>query len=156
MPKNRSYDYHWIFNNDSEADAANTENRYEAMKAAVMDVVGGHFRPEFINRIDEVVVFHPLAKDQIHGIAEIQLLGLRKRLAEKELGLNISGEVMDRLAEVGFDPVLRSSSFKEGLSSQYLENPMAQDVLAGKFNPGDEIVVELIDGTIQLRGQTRQ
>src|SRR5690606_15288412 len=83
----------------------NNENRYNAMKEAVMEVVGGHFRPEFINRIDEVVVFHPLGREQIRGIADIQLGLLRKRLADRELSLELGDAVMDRLVRIGFDPV---------------------------------------------------
>src|SRR5690606_32938065 len=106
------------------------EHNYEAMKLAVMDVVGGHFRPEFINRIDETVVFHPLAREQIRGIAEIQLNLLRNRLKDRELGLEVGEPVMDKLAEIGFDPVYGARPLKRAIQ-QYLENPLAQDILQG-------------------------
>ena len=117
------------------------EHNYEAMKVAVMDVVGGHFRPEFINRIDETVVFHPLAKAQIRGIANIQLDLLRKRLKERELAIHISEAVIDELAAVGFDPVYGARPLKRAIQ-QYLENPLAQEILKGKFAPGDTIKAE--------------
>jgi ATP-dependent Clp protease ATP-binding subunit ClpB len=123
-------------------DSTANENRYEAMKEAVMDVVSGHFRPEFINRIDEMVVFHPLAKGQIRGIAEIQLGLLRKRLAERDLSLEISGPMMDKLCDAGFDPVYGARPLKRAIQ-QLLENPLAQQVLGGDFVPGDTVVVDL-------------
>ena len=117
------------------------EQNYEAMKEAVMEVVGGHFRPEFINRIDETVVFHPLAKAQIRGIANIQLDLLRKRLKERELSIQISDAAIDELAAMGFDPVYGARPLKRAIQ-QYLENPLAQDILKGKFVPGDTIKAE--------------
>jgi ATP-dependent Clp protease ATP-binding subunit ClpB len=117
------------------------EENYDAMKAAVMNVVGGHFRPEFINRVDESVVFHPLARDQIRGIAEIQLRGLKQRLAERELELEISPAFMDHLVQAGFDPVYGARPLKRAIQQQ-LENPLAQRILAGEFQPGQTIVVD--------------
>ena len=114
------------------------EENYEQMKAAVMAEVGNHFRPEFINRIDEVVVFHPLAREQIRGIAEIQLGQLRRRLQEREFGLEVSDEVMGLLCEAGFDPVYGARPLKRQIQ-QLIENPLAQQVLAGRFAPGDVI-----------------
>ena len=119
-------------------DSLNNENRYQAMKDAVMEVVSGHFRPEFINRIDESVVFHPLGQGQIRGIAEIQLELLRNRLAERDLGLDIDAAVMDKICETGFDPVYGARPLKRAIQ-QLLENPLAQEVLAGTFAPGDTI-----------------
>ena len=113
-------------------------HKYQAMRNAVMDVVEGHFRPEFINRIDEAVVFHPLARSQIRGIADIQLGLLRKRLADRDLKLELSDEVMNKICEAGFDPVYGARPLKRAIQ-QLLENPLAQDVLAGKFTPGQTI-----------------
>ena len=118
------------------------EENYVRMKDAVMGVVGTHFRPEFINRIDETVVFHPLQQEQIRGIAEIQLAHLRKRLAERELELEISDAFMDRLVEAGFDPVYGARPLKRAIQ-QELENPLAQRILAGEFEPGQTIRVGL-------------
>jgi ATP-dependent Clp protease ATP-binding subunit ClpB len=118
------------------------EEHYEAMKAAVMAVVGSHFRPEFINRIDESVVFHPLGRDQIRGIAGIQLAGLRRRLQDRELALEIDDSLLDKLVEVGFDPVYGARPLKRAIQ-QELENPLAQDILAGKFPPGTTIRASL-------------
>ena len=118
------------------------EEHYEAMKSAVMNVVGSHFRPEFINRIDESVVFHPLARDQIRGIAEIQLRSLKGRLQERELGLELSPTFMDHLVAAGYDPVYGARPLKRAIQ-QMLENPLAQRILAGEFEPGQTILVDL-------------
>lgn len=126
------------------------EENYDAMKSAVMGVVSQHFRPEFINRIDESVVFHPLAREQIRGIADIQLGALRARLAERELTLEVSDSFLDRLVEAGFDPVYGARPLKRAIQ-QELENPLAQRLLAGDFSPGQHIVADFAEGTAQLR-----
>jgi ATP-dependent Clp protease ATP-binding subunit ClpB len=107
-----------------------------------MGVVGSHFRPEFINRVDESVVFHPLAREQIRGIAHIQLAGLIQRLRERDLKLEIDDALLDRLVDVGFDPVYGARPLKRAIQQQ-LENPLAQDILAGKFQPGATISATL-------------
>ncbi|WP_444959304.1 ATP-dependent chaperone ClpB [Microbulbifer sp. ZKSA002] len=119
-------------------DDLDAEIRYRQMKSAVMEVVGNHFRPEFINRIDEVVVFHPLDKAEVRSIAEIQLQQLCRRLTERDLKLEVSENLLDKLAEVGFDPVYGARPLKRAIQV-WLENPLAQDVLAGKFSPGATI-----------------
>ncbi|MCX2983196.1 ATP-dependent chaperone ClpB [Halieaceae bacterium IMCC14734] len=121
-----------------------SESDYAVMKKSVMGVVGNHFRPEFINRIDESVVFHPLGKEHIRNIADIQLDDLRKRLAERELSLELDDATIDRLVEVGFDPVYGARPLKRAIQ-QELENPLAQDILAGKFAPG-EVIRGRLDG----------
>jgi len=126
------------------------DNRYEVMKEAVMQVVGGHFRPEFINRIDEVVVFHPLGRKQIRGIARIQLELLRSRLAERELSLELTDAALDNLAEAGFDPVYGARPLKRAIQ-QKLENPLAQKVLAGDYVPGGSVSVDVTDGQLTIR-----
>ncbi len=120
------------------------EANYERMKAAVMEVVGTHFRPEFINRIDEVVVFHPLDKDEIRQIADIQLNSLRKRLAVRELHINFSDAAMGLIADAGFDPVYGARPLKRAIQHQ-VENPLAQEILSGRFVPGDTIQVDVAD-----------
>ncbi|MDD3517081.1 MAG: AAA family ATPase, partial [Chromatiales bacterium] len=117
------------------------EEHYDEMKKAVMDVVGQHFRPEFINRVDEVVVFHPLGREQIRAIVDIQLGYLRKRLAERELGFELTQAALDRLGEAGFDPVYGARPLKRAIQHQ-LENPLAQSILRGEFEPGDSIHVD--------------
>ena len=102
------------------------ESHYEEMREAVMGIVGTHFRPEFINRIDEAVVFHPLEKEQIQGIAEIQLQMLSNRLAERELSLELSDEALTRIVEIGYDPVFGARPLKRAIQ-QWIENPLAQD-----------------------------
>jgi len=120
----------------------NDNARQESVKNAVLEVVGGHFRPEFINRIDELVVFEPLAKDQIQGIATIQLDLLRDRLRDRELGFVVEDDAMDKLTAAGFDPVYGARPLKRAIQ-QYIENPLAQAVLAGTFAPGDVIRAHL-------------
>lgn len=152
IARNRSFDTIDFDQADRDSeDVGGNENRYEAMKDAVMEVVGGHFRPEFINRIDEVVVFHPLGQSQIRGIANIQLDLLRQRLGERELAFEISDAALDKLAAIGFDPVYGARPLKRAIQ-QYLENPLAQDVLSGKFAPGDTIHVGVEDDRIVMTG----
>jgi ATP-dependent Clp protease ATP-binding subunit ClpB len=123
------------------------EERYQEMKDAVMDVVRVAFRPEFLNRLDEIVVFHPLQREQIRAIAGIQIAYLKRRLAEREIRLEVSGAALDHLGEAGFDPVYGARPLKRAIRSQ-LENPLAQEILAGKFGPGSSIQVELRDGRL--------
>jgi ATP-dependent Clp protease ATP-binding subunit ClpB len=111
---------------------------YFEMKKAVLGVVSQHFRPEFMNRIDETVVFHPLDKEQIKVIAEIQFQRLRSRLAERDYGLTITNEALDYLAATGYDPVYGARPLKRAIQ-QHVENPLAQEILSGKFLPGDAI-----------------
>ncbi|MDH5691743.1 MAG: ATP-dependent chaperone ClpB [Gammaproteobacteria bacterium] len=117
------------------------EERYDQMKAAVMDVVSKHFRPEFINRVDDVVVFHPLGQDQISTIANIQINYLRKRLADREMDLKLSNDALAFLSQTGYDPVYGARPLKRAIQIE-IENPLAQEILSGKFLPGDTIVVE--------------
>ncbi len=117
------------------------EEHYQAMKAVVMEIVAQHFRPEFINRIDDVVVFHPLGRTQIRAITEIQLGYLRDRLATHHLGLELSKPALDRLGEAGFDPVYGARPLRRAIQQQ-VENPLAQEILAGRFAPGDLIFVD--------------
>jgi ATP-dependent Clp protease ATP-binding subunit ClpB len=131
------------------------EENYERMKAAVMEVVGSHFRPEFINRIDEAVVFHPLGREQIRSITTIQIDYLRKRLAERELGLTLSDAALDRLGEAGFDPVYGARPLKRAIQQQ-LENPLAQEILAGRFQPGQVIEVDVEGERLAFRAGQSQ
>ncbi len=126
---------------------------YDVMKQAVMEVVGTHFRPEFINRVDEIVVFHPLDRKQIRAIASIQIEGLRKRLADRDMSLEISDQALDLLGNVGFDPVYGARPLKRAIQ-QRLENGLAQRILAGEFGPGDGIKVDVADGELQFVGET--
>ena len=116
----------------------------EAQRAAVMDAVSSHFRPEFINRIDEVVVFEPLGREQIAGIAEIQMQRLRGRLAERELSLELTPEALDKLIAVGYDPVYGARPLKRAIQ-RWIENPLAQQILAGNFAPGATVHAK-VDG----------
>jgi ATP-dependent Clp protease ATP-binding subunit ClpB len=120
---------------------------YETMKAAVMEVVSQHFRPEFINRVDEIVVFHPLEREQIKAIAGIQLAQLRRRLVGIGLELEVSEAALGLLAEAGFDPVYGARPLKRAIQQQ-LENPLASKILSGGFAPGDTIEVDVKDGSL--------
>jgi ATP-dependent Clp protease ATP-binding subunit ClpB len=124
---------------------AMAEEGYDAMKEAVLEVVGQHFRPEFINRVDEMVVFHPLDQDQIRQIAGIQLERLRKRLEGHGFGLVVSDEALDFLGEAGFDPVYGARPLKRAIQNE-IENPLAQKILSSAYAPGDTIQVDVEDG----------
>ena len=123
------------------------EENYEDMKSAVMEVVGTHFRPEFINRVDEVVVFHPLAENQIQGIARIQIGNLAQRLKDQDMKLEIAEDAMQLLAEVGYDPVYGARPLKRAIQ-RLIENPLAQKLLKGEFMPGDTIVATVQDNAV--------
>ncbi len=117
------------------------ERDYAQMKATVMAIVGAHFRPEFINRIDESVVFHPLGRAQIRAISTVQIEHLRKRLADHDIGFEISEAALDKLGEAGFDPVYGARPLKRVIQQQ-LENPLAQAILSGGFVAGEIIKVD--------------
>jgi ATP-dependent Clp protease ATP-binding subunit ClpB len=121
------------------------EDGYEAMKEAVMEVVGQHFRPEFINRVDEMVVFHPLDREQIREIAGIQLGRLRQRLESHGFGLVVSDAALDRLGEAGFDPVYGARPLKRAIQNE-IENPLAQKILSGGYVSGDTVQIDVADG----------
>jgi len=123
------------------------EENYNAMKTAIMDIVGQHFRPEFINRIDDVVVFHPLAKTQIRAIAHLQIDFLRKRLQSHNMGLVVSDAVLDKLSETGFDSVYGARPLKRAIQ-HHLENSLAQEILAGHFVAGDTIEADWRDNVM--------
>ena len=110
----------------------------EGQRAAVMDALTTHFRPEFINRVDEVVIFEPLARDQIAGITEIQLGRLRSRLAERELSLELGSDALEKLIAVGYDPVYGARPLKRAIQ-RWIENPLAQLILSGSFMPGTSV-----------------
>jgi ATP-dependent Clp protease ATP-binding subunit ClpB len=131
-----------MMNEDSAYDKS-----YASVKNAVMNVVSKHFRPEFLNRIDEMVVFHPLAADQVRGIAEIQIGLLQERLDDLDLHLHLGEGVLDKIAELGFDPVYGARPLKRAIQ-QWIENPLAQKVLGGSYAPGDGINVDIEDGEI--------
>ena len=117
---------------------------YEEIKAAVMNSVNQHFRPEFVNRIDEIVVFHPLGQEQMAGIADIQLSRLRKRLQERDMDIVLSDEAMTQLVAVGYDPVYGARPLKRAIQ-QAIENPLSVKLLSGEFVAGDTIKVD-VDG----------
>jgi len=126
-----------MMNDETAYDAS-----YPSVKNAVMDVVGKHFRPEFLNRIDEIVVFHPLAAAQVRGIAEIQMQLLQKRLDDLDLHLHLGEGVLDKISDLGFDPVYGARPLKRAIQ-QWIENPLSQKVLGGSYAPGDGINVDV-------------
>ncbi len=126
------------------------EENYDAMKTAVMEVVGSHFRPEFVNRIDDLVVFHPLGREHIRKIVDIQLGYLHERLAERDIRIQLSGAARDKLAAAGFDPVYGARPLKRAIQQQ-VENPLAQEILKGRFSPGDVIEVGVADDRLDFR-----
>jgi ATP-dependent Clp protease ATP-binding subunit ClpB len=126
---------------------------YAAMKSTVMDVVAQHFRPEFINRIDESVVFHPLQRDALRGIADIQLARLARRLLDRGLTLELSTDVLDRVLEAGYDPMYGARPLKRVLQ-QMVENPLARLILEGHAPPGAVITSRMEDGIAVFSSST--
>jgi ATP-dependent Clp protease ATP-binding subunit ClpB len=125
------------------------EHNYARMKSAVMEIVQQSFRPEFINRIDDIVVFHPLGTSQIRAIVDIQLLYLRKRLQERNMELVLDDSARDLLGEAGFDPVYGARPLKRAIQQQ-IENPLAQRILQGAFAPGDRIRISASGGELKF------
>ena len=123
------------------------ESQYEEMREAVLDIVGNHFRPELLNRIDELVVFHPLGREHVREIANIQLLRLHERLQEHDLSLQLTDAAKDLLVEEGFDPVYGARPLKRAIQRN-LENPLAQELLAGNFLPGQIILTDVADAKL--------
>ena len=125
------------------------EDNYETMKSSVMEIVSTHFRPEFINRVDDVVVFHPLSREHIRSIVDIQLAYLHARLADRDMQIHLSDAARDKLAEAGFDPVYGARPLKRAIQQQ-VENPLAQEILQGNFKPGDVIEVGVKDQQLEF------
>ncbi len=126
------------------------EEHYAEMKRAVMEVVGPHFRPEFINRLDEIVVFHPLTREQIRRIADLQVDYLRERLAGRGMDLELTAAALEHLAGVGYDPVYGARPLKRAIQHE-VENPLAREIVGARFGAGDTVVVDAEDGRVVFR-----
>jgi ATP-dependent Clp protease ATP-binding subunit ClpB len=122
---------------------------YDRMKSECLEALRQHFRPEFLNRIDEIVVFHPLAKDELRKIVDIQLRRLRERLTERKIELELTERARDYFAERGYDPVYGARPLKRAIQ-KHLETPVARKLLAGEFVPGDTILVEVRGESLSL------
>jgi ATP-dependent Clp protease ATP-binding subunit ClpB len=131
------------------------EANYPRMKEAVMEIVQQHFRPEFINRVDDIVVFHPLSREHLRSIVDIQVSYLRKRLADRDIALELDDAARDLLGEAGFDPVYGARPLKRAIQQQ-VENPLAQRILRGEFGPGDTIQVSAADGQLTFAKLPRE
>ena len=121
------------------------EGRFEAIRSTVMSVVSQHFRPEFINRIDDIVVFQPLSREQVREIAAIQFEVLKRRLEDQDIGLTLANEAIEALVQEGYDPVYGARPLKRVIQKR-IENPLASRLLSGEFSPGDTIHVGFVDG----------
>ncbi len=130
------------------------ESQYEPMREAVLDEVALHFRPELLNRIDELVVFHPLSKEHVSNIADIQLERLQERLQEHELSIQLTQAAKQRLVEEGFDPAYGARPLKRAIQ-RHLENPLASELLEGKFLPGEIIMVDEVAGKLTFGSSSR-
>ena len=126
------------------------EENYDVMKASVMEIVAQHFRPEFMNRVDEIVVFHPLGREHIRAIVDIQLGYLHERLADRDMTIVLSDAARDKLADAGFDPVYGARPLKRAIQQQ-VENPLAQEILQGRFNPGDTIEIGVSEDHLEFQ-----
>ncbi len=131
------------------------KDNYSEMKSTIMEIVSNHFRPEFVNRIDDLVVFHPLGREQISIIANIQIDQLRDRLKDREIGIDLSSAALDIIADTGFDPVYGARPLKRAIQT-YIENPLAQEIIAGKYMAGDTIKIVAKDGQISFKKSTKK
>jgi len=134
---------------------SDTNDGYSEMKSTVIEIVSNHFRPEFVNRIDDLVVFHPLGKEQIGIIANIQIDYLRTRLKDREIGIELSKSALDIITDSGFDPVYGARPLKRAIQT-YIENPLAQEIIAGKYMAGDTIKVVGNDGKITFKKSSKK
>jgi len=125
------------------------DNQYSQMKAQVMSILGQHFKPEFINRVDDTVVFHPLVVDQIQQIADIQIQALATRLLEQELTLLVSKEALALISQAGFDPVFGARPLKRAIQHS-IENPLAQKILSGEYEQGATIKLTVQAGALEF------
>jgi ATP-dependent Clp protease ATP-binding subunit ClpB len=123
----------------------------EAMRKAVMEDLRDAFRPEFLNRLDETIIFHRLDRAQLRSIVDVQLRIFEKRIGERDMRLEISDAAKDFLANVGYDPAYGARPLKRAIQ-RYLENGLAEDILAGRFSPGDTILVDAGEGKLVFRG----
>jgi ATP-dependent Clp protease ATP-binding subunit ClpB len=131
------------------------EERYDEMKAAVMEIVSQQFRPEFINRVDDIIVFHPLEREQIRRIAELQVRILAGRLTGEGLQLEMTPEAIDFLGNVGYDATYGARPLKRAIQ-QHVQNPLARQLLSGTFKPGDTIVVGLTGGQLEFSSRRHE
>jgi len=139
---------------EMSSDSGSDENKYDDMKNSLMEVVGSHFRPEFINRVDDVVVFHPLGQSQIRSITGIQMEYLKHRLADREMSVTITDAALDFLGLAGYDPVYGARPLKRAIQSS-IENPLAHEILSGKFISGDTIVIDSKDDELVFDKATK-
>ena len=130
-------------------------NQYDAMKNAVLTIVNRNFRPEFINRIDDIIVFHPLSQEHLHGIAKIQIKYLQQRLAARNLGLMLTESALDQITKAGYDPVYGARPLRRTIQTQ-IENPLAKQILSGKFRDLDEIIVDWSDGQFDFHAKPQK
>ena len=130
-------------------------NQYDAMKNAVLTIVNRNFRPEFINRIDDIIVFHPLSQEHLHGIAKIQIKYLQQRLAARNLGLMLTESALDQITKAGYDPVYGARPLRRTIQTQ-IENPLARQILSGKFHDLDEIIVDWSDGQFDFHAKPQK
>jgi len=137
----------------AKRDEARTQKqRYEDMKEKVMTEVKKTFRPEFLNRLDEIIVFHELTEEQLRHIVELMVKDLQSRLAERKLGVDLTEEAKSWLAEEGYDPLYGARPLRRAIE-RYVENPLSNKVLSGEFNEGDTIVVDLGDDGLTFKAK---
>jgi ATP-dependent Clp protease ATP-binding subunit ClpB len=131
-------------------DLAGDNSKYDEMRSRVMDAMRGNFRPEFLNRIDEIIIFHSLEKSELRNIVKIQIQRLKQRLDEQKMGLKMSDTALDFLAEIGYDPVYGARPLKRAIQ-RYLETAIAKAILKGEFKDGDTIFVDVEDERLSLK-----
>ena len=145
MTSNMGSDLIQQYSGAAKDESTSTEQKsYNEMKDMLMDVIGNHFRPEFINRIDEIVVFHPLAKEQIKAIAAIQVDRLLQRLKDNGFEVMITDRLLEKLAEAGFDPVFGARPLKRAIQSR-LEDPLSKAILSGELQ-ADAVITLDVEG----------
>jgi ATP-dependent Clp protease ATP-binding subunit ClpB len=133
-------------------DVAGDDTQYEEMKARVMEALRGSFRPEFLNRVDEMIIFHGLLKSQLRNIVKLQIMRLEERLADRKMAITLSESALDFLAEVGYDPVYGARPLKRAIQRE-LETQIAKAILRSEFGEGDTIVVDVENERLSFKRQ---
>jgi ATP-dependent Clp protease ATP-binding subunit ClpB len=131
-------------------DIAGDDSRYEEMRSRVMDAMRANFRPEFLNRVDDIIIFHSLLKEQLREIIKLQVERLKERLEERKLSLKLSEAALDFIAEIGYDPVYGARPLKRAIQ-RYLETAIAKSILRGDYQPGDVIFVDVEDERLTFK-----
>jgi ATP-dependent Clp protease ATP-binding subunit ClpB len=137
---------------DHILDVSGDDSRYEEMRKRVMSALRKHFRPEFLNRVDDLILFHPLSRSELSQIVGLQIKRIQAMLADQKIKLEISAAAQDHIAEAGYDPTYGARPLKRAIQRE-LQNPIATKILENTFGEGDTIVIDVVNDRLVFRKQ---